>query len=102
MIHGLAFITAHPGRRDELVAAWRANAPAVRAEDGCIEYTATIDQPDAGSFQAPVGPDTIVIVEKWVSIEALRAHVVAPHMKAYAEKVRDIVASRVIRTLTPL
>jgi quinol monooxygenase YgiN len=102
MIHSLAFITAHPGRRDDLIAAWRANAPTVRAEAGCIEYAATIDLPAAGDFQTPVGPDTIVIVEQWASLDALRAHVVAPHMQAYAEKTREIVASRVIRTLTPL
>ena len=101
MIHSLAFITAHPGRRDDLMAAWCANAPAVRAEEGCVEYVATIDFPEAGPFQTPVGPDTIVIFEKWASIEALRAHVVAPHMKAYAEKTRDLVAGRVIRTMTP-
>lgn len=102
MIHSLAFITAHPGRRDELIALWRANAPAVRAEEGCIEYVATIDFPEAGAFQTPVGADTMVIVEKWTSIDALRAHVVAPHMKAYAEKTRDIVASRIIRTTTAI
>jgi quinol monooxygenase YgiN len=102
MIHSLAFITAHAGRRDELLAVWRLNAPAVRAENGCIEYSATTDVPDAGSFQTPVGQDTIVVVEKWADIDALRAHVIAPHMKAYAEKTRDIVASRVIRTLMPI
>jgi quinol monooxygenase YgiN len=74
----------------------------VRAEIGCIEYVATLDVPDAGPFQTPVGPDTMVIVEKWATLEDLRAHVVAPHMKAYADKTRELVAGRVIRTLAPL
>jgi quinol monooxygenase YgiN len=99
LINALAFITTHPGMRDRLVAAWRENAATVRAEGGCIEYNATLDFPEAGAFQSPVGPDTIVIIEKWVSIDALRAHVAAPHMKAYGEKTREFVAGRVIRVM---
>jgi quinol monooxygenase YgiN len=102
LINSLAFITANPGMRDKLITAWRQNAPVVRAEEGCIEYNATVDFPEAGAFQSPVGPDTIVIIEKWASIDALRAHVVAPHMKAYAEKTRELVAGRVIRVMTGL
>lgn len=100
MINSLAFITAHPGKREALVEAWKLNAPLVRAEQGCVEYTATVDVPSAGPFQTPMGDDTIVIVEKWATIEDLRAHVIAPHMKAYAEKTRDLVAGREIRVLS--
>ena len=41
------------------------------------------------------------MVEKWASLEALKAHAAAPHMKAYAEKTRDMIASRVIHVLSP-
>ena len=101
MIHVLAIITTKPGQRDTVLAAFRANVPAVRAEDGCIEYGAAIDAEGLGSIQTKVGPDTFVVVEKWDSVEALKAHAAAPHMAAYAAKVKDMLASRVIHVLSP-
>ena len=40
-------------------------------------------------------------IEKWESAEALKAHAAAPHMKAYAAKTKDMMASRTIHVLTP-
>ncbi len=102
MIHVIAILTAKPGQRDKVLEAFRANVPAVHAEQGCIEYGATVDAEGAGRIQTKVGPDTFVVVEKWESIAALQAHAAAPHMKAYAEKVKDMVASRVIHVLSPV
>ena len=45
--------------------------------------------------------DTFVVVEKWESTDALKAHSAAPHMAAYAAKTRENVASRVIHVLSP-
>jgi quinol monooxygenase YgiN len=101
MIHVLAIITAKPGQRDKILEAFRANVPAVRAEDGCIEYGAAVDTEGLGSFQAKFGPDTFVVVEKWASVDALKAHGAAPHMAAYAAKTKDMVASRAIHVLSP-
>jgi len=99
-VHVLAIITAKPGMRERVLDAFRDNVPAVRAEQGCIEYQATIDAEGAGSLQTRVGPDIFVVVEKWASLEALKAHAVAAHMAAYADKVKDMIASRVIHVLT--
>ena len=101
MVHVVAVITAKPGLRGEVLAAFQANVPAVHAEEGCIEYGATVDTPDAGPIQTPVGEDTFVVVEKWESMDALKAHAAAPHMAAYAAKVKDKLASRVIHVLSP-
>lgn len=101
-VHVLAIITAKPGMRDEILAAFRANVPAVHAEAGCIEYTATVDCPDAGGSQTPFGDDTFVVVEKWASLDALKAHAAAPHMAAYAARTKDMIASRVIHVLSPV
>lgn len=101
MIHVLAVITAKPGRRDAILDAVRANIPAVRAEDGCIEYGPAIDAEGLGGFQTPYGPDTFVVIEKWRDADALKAHAAAPHMAAYAAKVKDLIASRVIHVLSP-
>jgi len=101
MIHVIAVITAKPGQREAILEAFRANMPAVHSEAGCIEYGPAIDAEGIGSFQTKLGPDTFVVVEKWESAEALKAHAAAPHMAAYAAKVKDLIASRVIHVLSP-
>ena len=101
MIHVIAVITGKPGMRDSILDAFRANVPAVRAEEGCIEYGATIDASEALPFQTAYGPDTFVVIEKWLSMDALRAHSTAPHMVAYGAKTRPMVATRVIHILEP-
>ncbi len=101
MIHVIAVITTKPGKRDEVLAHFRANMPAVHAEAGCIEYGPAIDAEGMGKFQTPFGPDTFVVIEKWESPEALKAHAAAPHMAAYAAKTKDMIASRVIHVLSP-
>ena len=101
MIHVLAMITTKPGMRDKVLAEFRANMPAVHAEQGCMEYGPAVDAEGMGAIQTPFGPDTFVVVEKWESAAALKAHAAAPHMAAYAAKVKDMIASRVIHVLTP-
>ena len=101
MIHVIAVITAKSGKRDEVLKHFRANVPAVRAENGCIEYGAALDAEPALPIQTKYGPDTLVVVEKWESMDALKAHAAAPHMKEYGAKTKDLLASRVIHILSP-
>ena len=101
MIHVVAVITAKPGRRAAILEQFHANIPAVHAEDGCIEYGPVVDAADASPSAAKYGDDTFVVIEKWASMEALAAHAAAPHMKAYAEKTRDMIANRAVHILTP-
>lgn len=101
MIHVLALITAKPGMRDKILEAFRANMPAVHAEQGCIEYGPAIDAEGAGAIQTALGPDSFVVVEKWESMDALKAHGASPHMAAYGAKVREMIAKRVIHVLSP-
>ncbi len=100
MIHVLAVITAKPGMRHEILTHFRANVPAVLAEQGCIEYGAAVDLENGPPFQTAWGPDTFVVIEKWESMDALKAHAAAPHMAAYAAKTKDFIASRKIHILT--
>ena len=99
MIHVVAIITAKPGQRAAVLEHFQANCPAVRAEAGCIEYGAALDVENMGT--AAYGPDTFVVIEKWESEDHLKAHAVAPHMKAYAAKTKDVLAGRVIHVLAP-
>ncbi|HSA70647.1 MAG TPA: putative quinol monooxygenase [Burkholderiales bacterium] len=101
MIHVIAVVTVKPGKREEVLRHWRQIVPAVRAEQGCIEYGAAIDADPALPVQTKYGPDAFVVVEKWESMDALSAHAVAPHMKAYGAKTKDLLASRVIHILSP-
>lgn len=100
MVHIVAMITAKPGQRDDVLAAFKANVPAVLAEDGCIEYAAVIDAEDIGPFQSKLGEDSFAVVEKWASKEALMAHAVSDHMKAYGKKTKDMLADRKIHILS--
>jgi len=98
MINVLAFITTKPGLRATVLEAFKANVPAVLAEEGCIEYGAAVDI--AGANPA-FGPDSFVVIEKWASLAALKAHAASPHMAAYAAKVKDLLEKRAVHVLDP-
>jgi quinol monooxygenase YgiN len=102
MIHLIAIITAKPGQRAAVLDAFAANVPAVHAEPGCVEYIATVDAAGFEGMQAPLGADTFIVVEKWESPEALRAHAVSPHMAAYGAKTKDLLAARTLHILSPV
>lgn len=101
MIHVLAIITAKPGLRERVPAEFHANMPAVHAEKGCLEYGPAIDAEGVGPMQTRLGPNSFVVIERWESLDALKAHAAAPHMASYAAKTRDLLASRVIHVLSP-
>lgn len=98
MIHVIAVLTAQPGQRAALLAAFHDNLAAVRAEEGCLEYSLAV--PGAKS-PASFGEEAVVVVEKWASPAALAAHAAAPHMQAFGDRTRALVASRAIHVLTP-
>ena len=100
MVHVVAVITAKPGMRAQVLEAFQANVPNVHAEEGCIEYGATIDVGDAGPIQTKAGDDTFIVIEKWESLDHLKAHAAAPHMAEYAGKVKDMLADRAVHVLT--
>src|SRR3954453_9346801 len=101
MIHVLATITLEPGRRAAWLAEFKKLIPLVQAEDGCIEYGVGVDVATGIPAQGPLADDEAVVVEKWASIDALKAHGVAPHMAAYRERVQGMVAGVKLRVLTP-
>lgn len=100
MIHVLATITLHPGRRAAWLEEFRRLMPLVHAEDGCVEYVVAVDTPSGLSAQGPPADDEAVVIEKWASLEALKAHTTAPHMAEYRAKAKDMVAGVTLRVLT--
>jgi quinol monooxygenase YgiN len=102
MIHVVAVITAKPGQRAGLLEAFAANRAAVLAEEGCVEYGATVDAQGIPASKASFGPDTFVVIEKWQTLANLQAHAVAPHMKEHGAKTKELIESKLIHVLEPV
>jgi quinol monooxygenase YgiN len=101
MIHVIATIQVHPGRRQAFLAEFHRLVPLVRAEAGCIEYGPTVDVASGVAIQGPVREDVAVIIEKWESLDALKAHFQAPHMASYREAVKDLVVGVQLQIVEP-
>ena len=92
MIHVTASIRIKEGCRDEYLARFKENLSNVRAEEGCIEYVPCVDA-DTGWKIQTVDPRRVTVLEKWASMEALRAHSRAPHMEGFRKKAGHLVES---------
>lgn len=99
MISVLASISVKPGTRDEFLKHFIDNIPAVLKEDGCIEYFPAVDI-DSGLEIQQLDSNSVTVIEKWESLDALHAHLKAPHMASYKEKVKDIVVSLSLKVLS--
>ena len=102
MIHVIATITCTAGRRDAFLAEFRRIVPLVLQERGCLAYAPTIDCAAALAVPTAARADTAVIVEQWQDLASLQAHQVAPHMTAYRERVKGLVASVALQVLDPV
>jgi len=100
MIHVVALITAKSGQRESILSAFNDNIPAVLEEQGCVEYRPVVDADNAGPIQTEIGADTFMVIEKWETMDDLAAHAKSSHMAAYAEKVKAMIADRVIHVMT--
>ncbi len=101
MIFVIAAIEVKPGKREAFLAEFHKNVPNVRAEKGCLEYGPTVDVKTDIKAQIPLRENVVTIVEKWESLQALHAHLVAPHMGAYRERVKDYVVGATLQILEP-
>ena len=102
MIHVVATITLKPGARAAFVEVFRWLTPLVRAEEGCVEYQGTTDVPTTLAVQDGPRDNVVTVVEKWDSLDALYAHISAPHMQEYREKVRDFVVGVSLQVTEPV
>ncbi len=101
MIYVIATVEVKPGKREALLAELRRNVPNVVAEQGCLGYEPTLDAHTEIPAQLPPRADAVTIVERWESLEALRAHLAAPHMATYRERTKDLVARVTLQILEP-
>jgi quinol monooxygenase YgiN len=98
MITVIASIYIKENQLPKFIEIFKSNVPNVLKEEGCIEYMPTIDLP-TGLPPQELNNNVATIIEKWRSLEDLRAHLSAPHMLAYQEKVRDLVGKVSIKVL---
>ena len=98
MVSVLASIQIKEGQRAEFLEIFNANVPKVRQESGCIEYFPAIDI-DSGLTVQLLDENTVTVIERWQSLEALKAHLATPHMLEYKEKVKTLVKDISLKVL---
>ena len=101
MICVIAEIEVAEGRRDEFLAEFHKLVPKVLAEAGCLEYGPMEDVPTSIGAQSPARDNLVTVVEKWESVEALEAHLMAAHMVEYRKSVKPMVAGTSLKILKP-
>ena len=101
MIHVICTIEVAEGRRDDFLAEFHKIVPLVHQEEGCVEYGAAVDAETGIDAQAVAGPNVVTAVEKWESVRALEAHLAAPHMNAFREKIEGLVQGMMLYILDP-
>ena len=98
MITVLASIYVKPGEKEKFLDIFKANVPAVCAEKGCVSYVPMVDV-DTQLPPQEMDDNVVTIVEQWESIEALKAHLAAPHMLKYKDNVKNIVEKVTLKVL---
>lgn len=101
MICVIATIRLAEGGRADFLAEFAKIVPLVLAEEGCLEYQPMVDVPTEIGAQEQAGEDVVTVVEKWESLDALEAHLMAPHMLEYRKRVKDLVAGASLSILEP-
>ncbi len=102
MIQVIATIELKPGCREDFLPLLNDNVPKVKAEDGCLAYDPCVDIDSGLLSQGKISDDVVTLVEAWSSLEALQAHLKAPHMAEYRDKVKDMVTNVTIQVLKPI
>jgi quinol monooxygenase YgiN len=101
MIQVIATIKVKPGTREKYLAILKANLPKVLAEKGCLGYAPALDVESGIPVQVDLRPDVVTLIESWDSLADLQAHLKAPHMLDYREKVKDIVKNISLHVMAP-
>lgn len=101
MIHVIATIELHEHQRDAFLGEFHKIIPEVLNESGCLAYAPAVDANTDIDRQTRKGNNCVTIIEQWESVEALKAHLVAPHMLSYRERVKDFIAKATLHILEP-
>ena len=102
MIQVIATIVLEPDCLDEFLAILHENVPKVKAEEGCLAYEPSVDLDSGLPVQGEIRQNTVTLVEAWVDLDALHAHLKTPHMAAYREAAKDYVQDVRLQVLQPV
>lgn len=91
MINVVVLIQLKEGSREMFLHEFQKVVPLVRDEQGCVEYGPTIDVDTGIEMFGAVDPNRVTILERWETVDALQAHLVAPHMIEYRPKVKELI-----------
>ena len=90
MIYVIATIETQPGKAAQLIEGARNCIDATRGEEGCISYD---------YVQDTERPDTVLVVERWTTREALAAHMLTQHLKDWREARKPLVRNTKIEII---
>ena len=102
MIQVIATVELKPDCRDAYLRILNENVPRVKAEAGCLTYGPSIDVDSGLPVQGGIRPNVVTLVEAWTDLDALHAHLKAPHMIEYREAVKNYVTDVRIQVLKPV
>jgi quinol monooxygenase YgiN len=101
MISVIASIYIKDGRLSDYLRILKALVPTVRKEQGCVEYIPA-GEVETGMPLQVLERNVVTILEKWESLEALKAHLGSAHMLDYREKTKDLVDRVSVKVLREL
>ena len=102
MIKAITMIELFESKKDAFLTNFVAVMNQIRAEKGCLEYTPLVNFPTSLDHQKHLNDDTLVILEKWESLEDFENHLVAPHMLDYRMNVKTMIKSIYVHVLEPV
>jgi quinol monooxygenase YgiN len=102
MLHVIATVELVDGGREPFLREFWRVVPQVRAEAGCIEYGPTVDIETDIAPQIPFRGDVVTIIERWVDLDSLKAHLSASHMIDYRPRVKPFVRRVSLQVLAPV
>lgn len=98
MIHVIASITIAEGEMETARSIYRAFVPEVEAERGCLLYCPTLDY-QTGIVTQVKDANVITVIEKWEDEASFVAHLSAPHVIAFRERMQKIMQGVSIKVL---
>ncbi|HEY3425558.1 MAG TPA: putative quinol monooxygenase [Negativicutes bacterium] len=88
MIVLLAQLRIKPGKSKEFKELAKVSVQATRKQKGCISYQLLADSYD---------DNVVFFVDEWESMELLKDHGEADHVKKFMEQIKDLVVSSSVR-----
>lgn len=102
MIQVVTTVELLPDCLDDFLVILNETVPRVKSESGCVAYEPMVDA-DAGlPTQGQLRQNTVTLIEAWVDMDALHAHLKAPHMSSFREAAQRYVQDVSHQVLRPV